>query len=93
MIRLIQDEHLKFKTWITTYGHNIDIMKFIKNINDDNCKFIDGQNMDMIMTELFGGDRSLIDAPKIRDSDLNNYFDKIKSQIESLSDIYLRAPV
>jgi len=44
------------------------------------------------MTELFGGDRSLIDAPRIRDNDLNNYFDKIKSQIESLSDIYLKAP-
>lgn len=67
-------------------------MKFIKNINDEDYKFIDGQNMDMIMTELFGGDRSLIGAPRIRDSDLNSYFDKIKSQIESLSDIYLKAP-
>jgi hypothetical protein len=33
LIRLEQDEQLKFKTWITTYGHNIEIIKFIKNIN------------------------------------------------------------
>ncbi len=66
-------------------------MKFTKNINEENYKFVDGKNMDMIMTELFGGDRSLIEAPKIRDSEIGNYFDKLKHQIESLSDIYLRA--
>ena len=54
IIRTIQDEHLKFKTWITTYGHNIEIMKFIKTINDENYKFIDGKFMDKMMTELFG---------------------------------------
>lgn len=35
-------------------------MKFIKNINEENYKYIDGKNMDMIMTELFGNDRSII---------------------------------
>ena len=35
-------------------------MKFIKNINDENVKHIDGKYMDMVMSELFGGDRSLI---------------------------------
>lgn len=49
-------------------------MKFIKNINDENYKFVDGRFMDMVMTELFGGDRALIEAPKIRDLDLNSYF-------------------
>jgi len=54
IVRTIQDEHLKFKTWITTYGHNIEIMKFIKNINDENIKSIDGKFMDKMMMELFG---------------------------------------
>lgn len=70
LIRLVQDEHLKFKTWITTYGHNIDIMKFIKNINDENYKHIDGKNMDKVMMDLFGNDRAIIEAPKLRDSDI-----------------------
>jgi hypothetical protein len=81
LIRTIQDEHLKFKTWITTYGHNIDIMKFIKNINDENYKFIDGKNMDKVMMELFGNDRNIIEAPKIRDNELSQYFEKLKYQI------------
>lgn len=50
IIKTIQEEHLKFKTWVTTYGHSIEIMKFIKNINDQNYKFIDGKFMDMVMT-------------------------------------------
>lgn len=81
VIRAIQDEHLKFKTWITTYGHSIEIMKFIKNMNEENYKFIDGKFMDNMMTELFGSERTLIEAPKIRDSDINAHFDKIKYQI------------
>lgn len=54
LIKTVQEEHSKFKTWITTFGHSIDIMKFIKNINDENYKFVDGKSMDMIMMELFG---------------------------------------
>ena len=60
LIRLIQDEHLKLKTWITTFGHNIDIIKFIKYINDENYKHIDGNNMDKVMMYLFGNDRTAI---------------------------------
>ena len=48
--------------------------------------------MDNMMTELFGSERTPIEAPKIRDSDINTHFDKIKNQIESLSDIYLKVP-
>ena len=81
LIRLVQDEHLKFKTWITTYGHNIEIMKFIKNINEETYKHIDGKNMDKIMTDLFGSDRTMIDAPKIKDIDISQYFDKIRTPI------------
>ena len=32
-LKLIQDQHQKFKTWIVTYGQSLDIMKFIKSIN------------------------------------------------------------
>lgn len=48
--------------------------------------------MDKMMMELFGSERTPIEAPKIRDLDLNAYFDNIKNQIETLSDIYLKAP-
>ena len=41
-------------------------MKFIKNINDENYKYIDGRSMDIIMGELFGNDRGVIEAPRIR---------------------------
>jgi hypothetical protein len=56
-------------------------MKFIKNINDENYKFIDGKNMDKVMMELFGNDRNIIEAPKIRDNELSQYFEKLKYQI------------
>lgn len=91
-IRLVQEQHIKFKTWITTYGHSIDVMKFIRNINEENYKYIDGRLMDMIMTELFSNDRGIIQVPKIRDSDVNCYFENLKYLIDSLSDIYLKAP-
>jgi hypothetical protein len=67
-------------------------MKFIKNINDENYKYIDGKNMDMIMNELFGNDRSFIEVPRIRDLDITNYFEKIKFQISSIKDLYLKIP-
>ena len=60
LIKSIQDEHLKFKTWFMTYWHNIDIIKFIKYINDENYKHIDGNNMDKVMMYLFGNDRTAI---------------------------------
>ena len=91
IIQAIKQEHIKFKTWIKTYGYNIDVMKFIKNINDENSKFMDGQYMDKIMTELFGNDRSLIKAPKINEADFDRYFKKLKCKVQSLSDIYLRS--
>ena len=43
-----------------TYWHNIDIIKFIKYINDENYKHIDGNNMDKVMMYLFGNDRTAI---------------------------------
>jgi hypothetical protein len=65
-------------------------MKFIKNINDENYKYIDGRSMDIIMGELFGNDRGVIEVPRIRDSDLEGYFNKLKDEIESMSDVYLK---
>lgn len=49
LLKIIHEEHQKFKTWILTYGHSIDIMKFIKNINEENYKQIDGRQMDLLM--------------------------------------------
>ncbi len=48
--------------------------------------------MDMIMTELFASDRGVIEVPKIRDSDVNCYFENLKYHIEALTDLYLKAP-
>jgi hypothetical protein len=68
-------------------------MKFMKNINEDNYKLIDGKFMDMIMTDLFSGEKVTIQAPRIKDLELNAYSDNVRRQVQSLSNIYLKLPM
>ena len=71
MIRNIQAEHLKFKTWVKTFGFSMEMMRFFKLINEGNFNTISGSYINPIIMELFSTDKKALEIPKISDKELH----------------------
>jgi hypothetical protein len=55
LINKIKSEHNKFKIWVKTYGYSIEVMKFIKNLTENNFNQVTGNYMNPIITEMLSG--------------------------------------
>jgi len=53
LIKKIKEEHLKFKIFQRTFGYSKDMMKFIKQVNDEDFDRITGERLNQVISELF----------------------------------------
>ncbi len=63
LLNKIKTEHSKFKLWIKTYGFSIEVMKFIKNLTENNYTQINGNYINPILTEMYSAKK--VEIPKI----------------------------
>lgn len=68
LIEKIQTEHLKFRTWVKSYGHSIEVMKFIKSLTEGNYTQINGNYMSPILGELLSGKK--VEPPTLVESEI-----------------------
>ncbi len=52
LISKVKTEHAKFRMWVKTYGFGIEVMKFIKNLTENNFTQINGNYMSTILGEM-----------------------------------------
>lgn len=66
LIEKIKTEHNKFRMWIKTYGFSIEVMKFIKNVTENNYAQITGNYLSPILNEMYSAKN--IEFPRIMEN-------------------------
>jgi hypothetical protein len=88
LLSKIKTEHSKFKLWVKTYGFGIEVMKFIKNLTENNFTQINGNYINPILNEMYSTKK--VEIPKIIESEIAALQEEINDLMERTSDLYLK---
>jgi hypothetical protein len=91
LLNKVRAEHGKFKLWVKTYGYSIEVMKFIKNLTENNFTQVNGNYLSPILAEMFSAKR--VEVPKVTESEVVALEEEISELIEKTSDFYLKPGV
>lgn len=88
VLNKIKTEHSKFKLWVKTYGFGIEVMKFIKNLTENNYTQINGNYINPILNEMYSSKK--VEVPVIVESEIAALQEEINELFEKTSDLYLK---
>lgn len=88
VLNKIKTEHSKFKLWVKTYGFGIEVMKFIKNLTENNYTQINGNYINPILNEMYASKK--VEIPVIVESEIAALQEEINELMERTSDLYLK---
>jgi len=52
LLTKVKAEHAKFRLWVKTYGYGIEVMKFIKNLTENNYTQVNGNYLAPVLSEM-----------------------------------------
>ena len=52
LLAKVKSEHAKFRLWVKTYGYSIEVMRFIKNMTENNFTQVNGFYIHSILNEM-----------------------------------------
>lgn len=84
----LRHEHAKFRYWVKTYGYGLEVMKFIKNLGENNFEGLTGASLSPVFAEMANAKRMAL--PNISEHSTIVLQAELLQQMDKIPEIYLK---